>query len=124
MSPFEHPGGPAAAFFQDTFAIDTAALSELLGVALGRGGEYAELYFEYRESGNITFEDQQVKSVGGGVMQGLGVRVIQGEAVGYAYTEDLSREAMRRACDTAAQISKSNRTVDPVDINAERPPQY
>ena len=124
MSPIEHPGGPPAAFFQDTFAIDTAVLSELLGVALGRGGEYAELYFEYRESGNITFEDQQVKSVGGGVMQGLGVRVIQGEAVGYAYTEDLSRDAMRRACDTAAQISKSNRTVDPVDINAERPPQY
>src|SRR5262249_52225605 len=89
-----------------------------------RGGDYAELYFEHRESGHIRFEDQSVKSVGGGVMQGLGVRVIAGEAVGYAYTEDLSREAMRRAADTAAQISTRTRHVDPVDINAERPPQF
>jgi hypothetical protein len=112
MNPIEHPSGPAAAFFQDTFAIDSAVLTEMLGVALGRGGEYAELYFEYRKSGSNIFEDQAVKNVGGGVMQGLGVRVIQGDAVGYAYTEDLSREAMRRAADTAAQISTRNRTVD------------
>ena len=118
------PGGPAAAFFRDTFAIDTAVLNELLGVALSRGGDYAELYFEHRESGSITFEEQVVKSVGGGVMQGLGVRVIAGEAVGYAYTEDLSREAMRRAADTAAQISAREQRVAPVDINAERPPQF
>jgi TldD protein len=119
-----HPGGPAAAFFQDTYAIDGAVLAELLGVALDRGGEYAELYFEYRESGTITFEECVVKNVGGGVMQGLGVRVIQGDAVGYAYTEELTREAMRRAADTAAQISTRDRRVEPVDINAERPPQY
>jgi TldD protein len=124
MNPTAHPGGPAAAFFQDTFAIDSTVLTEMLGVALGRGGEYAELYFEYRESGSIVFEDQAVKNVGGGVMQGLGVRVIQGDAVGYAYTEDLSREAMRRAADTAAQISTRNRTIDPVDMTIERPPQF
>ena len=119
-----HPGGPSAAFFQDTFAIDSTVMHELLGVALGRGGDYAELYFEYREAGNIHYEDQSVKSVGGGVMQGLGVRVISGEAVGYAYTEELSREAMRRAAATAAQISTRARHVDPVDINAERTPQF
>ncbi|MGH2585417.1 MAG: TldD/PmbA family protein, partial [Dehalococcoidia bacterium] len=99
-------------------------LNELLGVALGRGGEYAELYLEYRESGSITYEDQAVKTVGGGVMQGLGVRVIQGEAVGYAYTEDLSREAMRRAAETAAQISTGGRGAQPVNVTAERPPQF
>src|SRR3712207_1407053 len=111
MTASTHPAGPAGAFFQDAFAIDTAILAEVIGVALGRGGEYAELYFEYRESGSITFEEQAVKSVGGGVMQGLGVRVIAGEAVGYAYTEDLSREAMRRAAKTAAQISARPRSV-------------
>ena len=124
MHPSTHPAGPAGAFFEDTFAIDTAVLAEVLGVALGRGGDFAELYFEYRESGSITFEEQAVKSVGGGVMQGLGVRVIAGEAVGYAYTEDLSREAMRRAAETAAQISSRPRSVGLIDINAERTPQF
>ena len=124
MTAPSHPAGPAGAYFHDTFGIDAAVMSELLGVALGRGGDYAELYFESRESGSITFEDQAVKNVGGGVMQGLGVRVIVGEAVGYAYTEDLSREAMRRAAETAAQIARGSRTVAPVDINVERPPQF
>jgi len=123
MTTIPHPADPAA-FFRDTFAIDEAVLNELLGVALGRGGEYAELYFEYRESGSITYEDQAVKTIGGGVMQGLGVRVIQGEAVGYAYTEDLSREAMRRAAETAAQISTGSRGAQPVNVTAERPPQF
>lgn len=124
MTTSQHPGGPVAAFFQDTFAIDSAVIGELLGAGLSRGGDYAELYFEYRESGSITFEDQAVKSAGGGIMQGLGVRVIAGDAVGYAYTEDLSREAMRRAAETAAQISTGTRLVDPIDVSVERQPQY
>jgi TldD protein len=124
MAAGAHTGAVVAAFFKDTFAIDAAVIAELLGVALGRGGDDAELYFEYRESGSITFEDQAVKEVGGGIMQGLGVRVIAGEAFGYAYTEDLSREAMRRAADTAAQISARARPLAPVDVTVQPAPQY
>ena len=53
------------------------------------GGDYAELFFEHRTSGNITFEQQVVKCANRSISQGLGVRVLLGEAVGYAYTEDL-----------------------------------
>ena len=49
-------------------AIDSAVQTELLGAALARGGDYAELYFEHRESNVITYEEQAVKHVGGGVM--------------------------------------------------------
>src|SRR6266496_2920681 len=86
----EHAGGEAASFFRMQFAIDEHVLAELLGVALGRGGDYAELFFEHRESGSIQFEEQRVKNVSGGIVQGLGVRVIAGDSIGYAYTEDLS----------------------------------
>jgi TldD protein len=47
---------------------------------------------------------------------GLGVRVVRGEASGYAYSEDLSMECMVQAARTAAQISKSGQTVSPQRI--------
>lgn len=117
-------GGDAAAFFRNQYSIDEPTMTNLLGVALSRGGDYAELYFEHRESGNIQFEQQQVKSVGGGILQGLGVRVVSGDAIGYAFTEDLSIEKMRQAAETAARISSRHDQVGPVSVHSETPPQY
>ena len=111
-----HAGGEAAAFFRAQFAIDDDVLSELLGAALEHGGDYAELYFEHRESGSIQFEEQRVKNVSGGIVQGLGVRVIAGDAIGYAYTEDLSRERMHQAADTAARISSRGEHTGPIGL--------
>jgi TldD protein len=97
------------------YGIDAAVARLLLDAALSAGGEYAELYFEHRTSGSIAFEQQAVKSANRGISQGLGVRVLLGEAVGYAYTEDLSREAMLRAAETAAKIAARGDRVRPVD---------
>lgn len=104
------------AFFRDRYGIDEAVAQSLLDIALSRGGDYAELYFEHRVSGNVMFEQQAVKSATRGVTQGLGVRVLLGDAVGYAYTEDLGLDAMRRAADTAARIASHGGKVPPVDI--------
>ena len=123
-SEYMRAGGEAGAFFGRQFAIDEAILSELLGIALARGGDYAELYFEHRESGNILFEEQRVKNVGGGIVQGLGVRVISGDAIGYAYTEDLSHEPMRKAADTAARISDRRDRVGPVAVRSQTTTQF
>ena len=117
-------GGDAPRFFRERFAIDEVILAELLSAALDRGGDYAELYFEHRESGSMLFEEQRVKNVSGGILQGLGVRVISGEAIGYAFTEDLSREKMRQAAETAARICNRNEHVGPVPVGLYTPPQY
>ena len=109
-------GRLAEAFFSDRYAVDAAAASDLLGVAMSRGGEHAELFFEHREGSNITFEQQRVKNASRSTSQGLGVRVIQGDAIGYAYTEDLGRDAMRRAADTAARIASRGDKAPPVDV--------
>jgi TldD protein len=113
-----------AAFFRSRFAIDEAKLEELLSVALSHGGDYAELYFEYRESESIQFEDQRVRNVGGGVTQGLGVRVISGDAIGYAYSEDLSLERMRQAADTAGRISDGGGRLEPVGLSSVESPHF
>src|SRR3954452_23141902 len=105
MAEISGKSAPGAAAMRDKFGIDEAAASTLLDAALSGGGDYAELFFEHRVGGGITYENQAVKSANRGVSQGLGVRVLLGEAVGYAYTEDLSAAAMRRAAETAGKIA-------------------
>jgi TldD protein len=109
-------GNPGLAFFRDRYGIDANEARRVLDAALSHGGDYAELYFEHRTSGNIQFEQQIVKSANRSINQGLGVRVLLGEAVGYAYTEDLSTDAMLRAADTAARIASAGGKAPPVDI--------
>ena len=111
-------GADVIRFYNDRFSIDEAVMETLLGRALGRGGDFAELFFEHHRQGTIDFEDQQVKSSRASLTQGVGIRVVRGDAIGYAYTEDLSLEAMRKAAETAAQIATGDGSVVPVDVTA------
>lgn len=87
--------------------IDATICSRLLSVALAKGGDYADLFFEYRAAGGLVFDEGILKSASRGVSVGLGVRVQRGDATGYAYTEDLGWESMKRAAETAAQIANA-----------------
>ena len=61
-----------------------------------------------------------MRTVGRGVTLGLGVRVLRGDATGYAYTEELSDERMLEAARTAAQIASSGGAPAPVAITPDR----
>ncbi len=94
--------------FFDKYGITTADLESYLSEALSRGGDYADLYFEYRINHSIVLEEQIVKSATKGVNLGVGVRVISGEKTGYAHSDDLSRENILKAAKTAAFIASSS----------------
>ncbi|MEZ4302839.1 MAG: metallopeptidase TldD-related protein [Polyangiaceae bacterium] len=96
--------------------IDAAVCERLLSVALSRGGNYADLFFEYRAGGGLSYDEGILKSASRGVSMGLGVRVQRGDATGYAYTEDLTWESMRRAAETAAQIATGGTAVEKVAL--------
>jgi TldD protein len=85
--------------------VDATTAQKLLGIALSKGGDYADLFFEYRAAGGFVFDEGILKSASRGVVLGLGVRVVKGDATGYAYVEDLDWDAMKRAATTAAQIA-------------------
>ena len=93
------PGGSAG--------IDESVCRRLIDVALASGGDYADLFFEYRAAGSLFFEDGITKSASRGVSVGLGVRVRSGDATGYAHVEDLDYDTMLRAAHTAAQIARA-----------------
>jgi TldD protein len=91
--------------FYEHFAIDAALAARVLERALSGGGDYADLFFEYRTSGSMVLDDQKVKEVERSIVLGLGIRVLKGEATGYAYTEDISPEGMLRAASTASAVA-------------------
>jgi TldD protein len=105
-------------------AIDAHLAERLLGVALSTGGEYADLYFEYQSASDFAFEEQRVRTVGRAVTLGLGVRVVCGEASGYAYTEELSETRMLEAARTAAQIAARGSKTPPVGLTSSPLPDF
>jgi len=107
QAPFK-PGGSSE--------VDAELARKLLTIALSRGGDYADLFFEYRAGGGISFEEGITRSASRGVSMGLGVRVQKGDATGYAHVEDLSWDAMKRAAETAARIAQGGKTISPVAI--------
>jgi TldD protein len=101
-------------------AIDTHLARTLLRAALSKGGDYADLFFEYRASGRFQYEEGILKAAGRGVDMGLGVRVQRGDAAGYAYVEELTPEAMRQAALTAAAIASSGGAPEPAELSPPR----
>ncbi len=108
---YRAPFGP-----QGANPIDAATATKLLSIALSRGGDHADLFFEYRAAGGLVFDEGILKSASRGVSMGVGVRVQAGDATGYAYVEDLEWDSMKRAAETAAQIAAGGGSLKPTQI--------
>ncbi len=105
--------------FGSRYNLDPAIMSSLLSTALSRGGDFAELFFEHRTNSAISWEEQRVKSASRHVAQGVGIRVVKGDAIGYAYTESLDLEQMRKAAETAARIGASDERPTPTNATPQ-----
>ncbi len=95
----------AVQFFFSRYGFGQPELERYLAAALERGGEYADLYFEYQSTSSLQVDESIVKSANSGISVGVGVRVIAGERTGYAYTDDLAPEKILHAARTAAHIA-------------------
>src|SRR6266550_1241609 len=106
--------------FASRFGITRQDLEAYLSEALSQGGDYADLYFEYLLTSSIAIDESMVKSAAQGVSMGVGVRVISGERTGYAYSDDLSPEKIRKAARVAAHIAAGPSKVDRLGLNAQK----
>jgi TldD protein len=107
-------------FFALRCGITRQDLESYLADALSQGGDYADLYFEYLATSSISLDESIVKSAAQGVSLGVGVRVIAGERTGYAYTDDLSPEKIRKAAKVAACIAAGPSKVDKIRLDEGR----
>lgn len=69
-----------------------------------KGADDGELFLEYSESEALMFDNGRLKTANFNTDQGFGLRVVAGEASGYAHAGDLSEAALQRAAGTVATV--------------------
>ncbi len=82
--------------------IDQALHIDLLGKALLRGGEYADVYVESRSITSLIMEDSRVEKIITGHETGAGIRLLSAGKTSYAFSNDLTPHALFMA---AAEVS-------------------
>ncbi|MAG37528.1 MAG: metalloprotease TldD [Dehalococcoidia bacterium] len=111
-------------FFAEQHDLGAPELGRLLDLALERGGDYADVFAEHSLSRNISFEEQAIKSASASTGQGVGVRVVNGDAIGYAYSEDFAWSSLQRAAQTAANIAQTRGRREPIAVATATLPDY
>lgn len=91
----------------DPTALDDSRLDNLLGkLTQIEGNDYADLYFQYQKHESWSLDEGKVKSGSFNIEQGVGLRSVCGEKTAFAYSEDLSLEAIAAATDVALAIGR------------------
>ena len=117
------PVGPPGEHFE-SFGVTPEVLRQVLASALSTGGDDCDLYFEHSASNSIVLTDGRVGKASTRVDLGMGVRVRNGDQVGYAYSEDLSKNALVAAARTAAGIANSGPGQAPPTLVATAIPNH
>lgn len=80
--------------------------ARVLTHALRRGGEFAELFAEHRDSDGISADDGRIERVTSGLQRGAGIRVVSGGVWSLAFTETLEPETLLKAADRASEVAR------------------
>ncbi len=96
-------------------------LQSVLSHMLPAGADDGDLYLEHTSSESLALEEGRVKHVSASTHQGLGARVIKGEAAGHAFTDRLEASALMQAAQSARAIAESGTSPAPVAIHNTQP---
>lgn len=70
------------------------------------GNDYADLYFQYQKYESWFLDEGKVKSGNFSIEQGVGLRSVAGDKTAFAYSEDLSLDAITAATSVAQAIGR------------------
>lgn len=91
-------------YFLKEFGIDENICRKLLSKALSRGGDFADLYFEFTVSNYLGLEDGKVNQSYGNINLGVGIRTVKDDQIGYGFTQELTEPSMLSAAATASTL--------------------
>jgi TldD protein len=86
----------------DIASFDEGLLRATIARALRRGGDFAEVFVEDRDSLGLRLEDGRIEQTSGGREIGAAVRLLSGEHTYYAYSDALDEAGMAAAADAVA----------------------
>jgi TldD protein len=114
-------GGDRVRYFS-RFGVDERMIRETLAAALSSGGDRADVFFQHRVMNSLGLEDGSVNRASTSVQLGAGVRVVKGDQQGYAFTEELTVESLKRAAMTAAAVANGPSREAPQSFRADPMP--
>jgi TldD protein len=116
--------GAEAKQVAEWFGVDDSLINKVMTELAARGADKADLYFQHSRSNSITYNDGIISEATTGIDQGVGLRVVVGDRVGYTFTEDLTLESMLGAAQTAASIAQSSASTPPVEYSYHDPGDF
>jgi len=90
----------------------------MMGGLMAPKVDAGELFFQRERRLGWSLEDGKIKEGTFGASGGVGVRAISGEKTGFAYADDISRDALTPALAAARAIVKSGASTAPPSMPA------
>ncbi|WP_072659653.1 metalloprotease TldD [Mariprofundus micogutta] len=103
----------------DSLPVSEDTLQSVLSLMLPADADDGDLYIEHSTAESLALEEGRVKHVSASTHQGMGARVIKGEASGHAFTDRLDPAALMEAGKSARAIALSGETKGPVAIHPD-----
>lgn len=89
-----------------TTLVERDVLERVLGTAMERGGEFAEVFVEDRTTTSAVLDQRRIEELSSGRDRGAGIRVVVGDTTGFAHTADLSERGLLAAARSAASVAR------------------
>jgi TldD protein len=87
------------------YGLDVADLTPVFGKIMAHQVDYADLYFQYSRSEAWSLEEGIVKAGSFSIDEGVGVRALSGEKTAFAYSDDISAQALGDAAAAVRAIA-------------------
>jgi TldD protein len=91
-------------------SLDHQQLQAVFGEILTHRVDYADLYFQYSRNESWSLEEGIVKSGSFNIDQGVGVRAVTGEKTAFAYSDDISFDALQAAAHATRAIARQGQS--------------
>ena len=101
--------------------IDKELQIKLIKKALSNGGEYADIFIEYRRQTSLVLEDRRLEKIVNGTEAGAGIRLIFKGKTAYAFSNDLSEQALMRAASEVSKAASDKPAVSMLDLTIRKP---
>jgi TldD protein len=90
----------------DAHGLKAVQLQQVFGNMLTHKVDYADLYFQYSRAESWSLEEGIVKSGSFNIDQGVGVRAVSGDKTAFAYSDDITLEALQQAAVATRAIAR------------------
>src|SRR3989338_9153352 len=91
-------------------SIETRHIEQVFASMMAHRLDYADLYFQYSRAESWSLEEGIVKSGSFNIDQGVGVRAVSGEKTAFAYSDDISMNALESAAQATRAIARQGGT--------------